>query len=776
MKRSRFNVWQVSILAVLVPVVAQALTVTVVNTSNSGAGSLRQAITDVNTSVDPSNTIDFNIPGSPPHTITPVTYLSQINNRVLIDGFSQSGYVVGVPAIILDGSGVGGAWTGLRFNAAESSVRGLDIRNWGSEAINLYASDCTVLGCHLMNSVNSGIRIYDADGCTIGGTTTAEKNVISGNGYAGIDIFGETASGNAVLGNYIGVDSSGLAEASNTYYGVYVSQGSSNTIGGTSSGARNVISGNGSAGVSIVGASATGNVILGNYIGTDATGGAVIGNGEYGIMVAGPETTIGGASVGAGNVIAGSGWSGIYVTGDNSVGVLVAGNLIGTDATGLVPLTNEQHAIHISYSPSNTIGGATALARNVICASGDGGINISGNTSVGNTVLGNYIGVAADGVTALPNCWSGISQGAIHVSSSGTTIGGANPGEGNVISGNARYGIHLSGTNAVGNTVMGNMIGLGADGVTAVGNDLHGIFVYKAISNTIGGTSAGVGNFIAHNGQAGVAVVHSNAFGNAILGNSIHANGWLGIDLEGDNSVESMDWGDADTGANGLQNFPFLSSATFGSTIVSGQLLGKTNVQYRIELFASPTSDASGYGEGGAFIGWTNILTGMTGEGNFTITVPVSVAKNHYVTATATDPENNTSEFSIFKEIVFLDNDADGIEGNWEADHSLSDVMPNTGDTDNDGFSDLEEFYADTHPTNANDYPRITAISNSANPVVYFPSSSARLYRIKVASDLRGSNTWKYIGPRLPGNGGAMSLDAPPGADLGFCRIEVELP
>jgi len=783
MKLNVVAVRRVSVLIALLPGVAQALTVTVVNTSDSGAGSLRQAITDVNGSVDASNTIDFNIPGAPPHTITPATYLPQVDKKTLVDGFSQPGYSNGVPAIVLDGSSVGGGWSGLRVTAAECTVRGLEIRDWSSEGIHLYsdASNCVVVGCHLLDNgvaaSGSGVFLYEVGGCTIGGTTVAERNVATGNGYAGIRIYGASANNNTVLGNYLGVDSTGLVQASNKYYGVYIGFGSGNTVGGTAAGARNVISGNGSAGVAIGGSSASNNAVVGNYIGTDATGGAAIGNREYGINVNGASrTTIGGMVAGAGNVVAGCGYYAVYITGGDAFGCVVAGNYIGTDATGMIPLTNDSYGVRIWQAPSNTIGGSSAGARNVICACGNSGVSIGGNTTAGNVVQGNYVGVAADGVTPLPNCWSGISAGGITTYSPECTIGGTNAGEGNVVSGNAWHGVLITGTNAFGNFVQGNMIGLGADG-SAVGNGRHGVHVYSASSNTIGGVNEGGGNFIAYNSYSGVCIEHSNSMANAILGNSIYENGELGIDLGDDNTVEPNDWQDADTGPNGLQNWPYLSSATFGSTTVYGQLASKPNSQYRLEFFASPTANASGNGEGRSFLGGTNILTGPSGEYNFSITLPISVAKYHYVTATATDEDNNTSEFSDAVQITFTDFDFDRIEAQWEDDHGLSDTITNDGvDTDGDGFLDLWEFWADTHPNDSNDYPRITAISNGASPVVYFPSSSARLYRMKVVSALNGSNTWNYIAPQLSGNGGTMSLDAPPGADRAFCRIEVELP
>jgi hypothetical protein len=777
MKYSTRSLWSLSFLVVLVPVLGLALNVTVVNTGDGGAGSLRQAITDVNGSGDLSSTIDFNIGGSPPFILALASTLPTVIESVFIDGFSQPGYSTGVPAVVLDGAGIGGSWHGLQLSAPDSTVRGLDLRNWGGDGIRVSGSNCVVVGCHVTGSGNSGVLINAGLGSTIGGTTVAERNVLSGNGYAGVEINGAITSGNRVLGNYIGVDSTGLTIYSNTYYGVFIASSPSNTIGGATPAARNILSGNGNNGIVVFAPEATDNVVLGNYVGLDATGSVVIGQGESGFYINNaPRTTIGGMSAGAGNVISGSGHHGIQITGTHSTGTRVTGNFIGTDASGLIPLSNGWHGVSIYQTSSNIIGGAGPFARNVICANGYSGVGINGITAVGNVVQGNWVGVAADGVTPLPNGWSGISLGAVTTFSPDTSIGGTAAGDGNIIAGNQLYGVYISGTNATGNLVMGNRIGIAADGVTGVGNGHHGIYIYQAVSNTVGGTVAGAGNFIAYNTADGVSIAHSNAFGNAILGNSIYSNGWLGIDLDNNHVVETNDALDVDTGPNGLQNYPLLSCATCGSTVIDGQLSSTPSTAYRVEFFSCRTGDPSTHGEGDSFLGWADILTDPTGEAVFSVTLQVSVAKGHTVTATATDPDGNTSEFSKEVEIGFIDLDSDQIEDGWEGDHGLSAAMPNLGDSDSDGYSDLQEFRADTHPNDSNDFLRVSAISNSVCASIHFLSSSARLYRLTVASELDDPTVWHFIGPQLPGNGGGISLDAPPGGEKGFSRVEAFLP
>ena len=225
-----------------------------------------------------------------------------------------------------------------------------------------------------------------------------------------------------------------------------------------------------------------------------------------------------------------------------------------------------------------------------------------------------------------------------------------------MISGN-REGVVIFSAGAVGNVVSGNLIGVGVNGVTPVGNLAYGVFV-AASSNRIGGILAGEGNVIAHNGagwpiwRAGVVIAEETSVGNSILGNSIFANDSVGIDLGGTFSLDSdgvtlNDLGDTDTGPNNRQNFPVLVSATSaGSTTVHGTLNSAANTAYRLEFFASPAADPTGYGEGQTFLGAASVTTDNGGNASFTVPLDMAVSAGIVVTATATDPANNTSEFS----------------------------------------------------------------------------------------------------------------------------------
>ncbi len=186
------------------------------NTSDSGPGSLRQAILDANADPGTTDHISFSIPGSGVHTITLLSPLPPIASPLVIDGTTQPGYAVGAPLIELNGNGK----TGLVLNGGESTIRGLVINGFSGDAI-----------------------------------------VIS-------------SAGNTIEGNLIGTDPSGTLARPNTGNGIRIT-GSSNVVGGTTASARNFIAGNVGDGVLVSGASAAGNRILGNYIGSSASAGGM---------------------------------------------------------------------------------------------------------------------------------------------------------------------------------------------------------------------------------------------------------------------------------------------------------------------------------------------------------------------------------------------------------------------------------------------------------------------------------------------------------------------
>src|ERR1039457_1294220 len=214
-------------------------------------------------------------------------------------------------------------------------------------------------------------------------------------------------------------------------------------------------------------------------------------------------------------------WRSILVP-TNSPGNLVQGNFVGVDATGATALGNAVDGISIVNAGSNTVGGATPGARNVISGNTGYGIEMFGTGATGNAVQGNYIGLAASGLSALANHLCGV-----HILSSGNTVGGVLSGAGNLISGNGQDGIFLDGAGAANNLVQGNLIGTVAAGTSGLGNGRAGVGVSGAPGNTIGGATAGAGNLLSANGDAGIYLIASGATGNLIQGNTI------GTDLTG---------------------------------------------------------------------------------------------------------------------------------------------------------------------------------------------------------------------------------------------------
>jgi hypothetical protein len=174
---------------------------------------------------------------------------------------------------------------------------------------------------------------------------------------------------------------------------------------------------------------------------------------------------------------------------------------------------------------------------------------------------------------------------------------------------------------------------------------------------TVGGAGPGEGNTIAFNTGAGVVVdPDEGGTGIQIRGNSIYSNGGLGIDLAGD-GVTPNDPGDADAGPNGLQNFPSLSVALAGaSTRVTGSVNSSADTTFTVDFYASPAADPSGFGEGARYLGSAVVTTNAGGNAGFAVTLAAATTPGEVVTATATDPAGDTSEFSAavlaYKEVA----------------------------------------------------------------------------------------------------------------------------
>jgi hypothetical protein len=318
------------------------------------------------------------------------------------------------------------------------------------------------------------------------------------------------------------------------------------------------------------------------------------------------DNTIGGTTAGERNVISGND-RGVMISDNLTSGNTVKGNYIGTDATGTGALGNTIGVFVVSTGQTNTIGGATAGERNVISGNGDG---VVVNLSHGTVVKGNYIGTDAAGTSALGNTSSGVL---IEHYADSNTIGGSSAGDRNVISGNLDEGVFISDSGTSGNVVKGNYIGTDASGTGALPNGAQGVAIgLGAQDNTIGGTGAGEGNLIAYNVDDGVWVYGTDATGNTIRGNSIHSNGDMGI-------VNS-------SGGNTELAPPVITG--FGSVV------GTACANCTVDVYSDDED------EGRVYEGHT------TANGSGTWSFSGSL-EGPNITATATDADGNTSEFSV---------------------------------------------------------------------------------------------------------------------------------
>ena len=389
---------------------------------------------------------------------------------------------------------------------------------------------------------------------------------------------------------------------------------------------------------------ADGNTIAGNFIGTDPTGSTYLAGANNDIFVLGAGNVIGGPNPADRNVIvAGSNGNERMITEDGGAhGTHVQGNYMGLNAAGTAALPGSGLS-QAMFVGSASRGGDT-IEDNVIIAS-DFAIKLdSGN----NTIRDNLIGTNAAGTAALG---SGLG---IVVWWANSPTAPNNRITGNLISGNA-VGIQIASTDT-GLVIQGNKIGTDITGTAAIPNSGDGILIqgfFAPGGAIIGGTGPGEGNVIAFNGGAGVDVGINAVGAYTISGNSIFANGGLGIDLfdvtiqDPVTHVNPNDTGDGDPGPNNDQNFPVLTSATAGSsTTVSGTLNSAANTTFQIEFFANDAADSSGNGEGQTFLGFTTVTTDASGDANFTVSLPATVGATQVVSATATDPAGNTSEFS----------------------------------------------------------------------------------------------------------------------------------
>jgi parallel beta-helix repeat protein len=483
------------------------LTNVVTTTADVGTGSLRAALYYVTD--HPGSVVKFNIPTSDPGYSNGVYNIHLtgmlpplVSNGMEIDGSTQPGYA-GKPLIILDGSQI---------------------------LPETYTSD-------------TGVLVYSS-------SNQVKDISFSGFVWNGLTFTYADATNNTVSGCWIGVDSTGLNPAPNAYQGILVTSGS-----GHNTFASNVISGNSQYGIFIGGTNTGGNVITGNYIGTDPGGSIAVPNQDSGIFIGDTSMSniIGGTTAASRNVISGNFQYGIFIAGTNTSGNIVEGNYLGIAGGGTVALPNVYSGVFLGAGATgNTIGGTSAGARNILSGNDQYGVWISDPSTSNNKVEGNYIGTDATGSNAIPNQASGIFMGG---SSSDNTVSG------NVISGNDGYGLFV--TNTIDNIISGNDIGPDAAGTNTLGIQSYGIGILTgANANIIGGTTAGAGNTISGNGSYGIYMFGPDVSANVVEGNLI------GTDVTGTNALPNDGW---DIGIWNDANNNIIGGTTAGArNVISG--------------------------------------------------------------------------------------------------------------------------------------------------------------------------------------------------------------
>jgi hypothetical protein len=489
---------------------------------------------------------------------------------VLPDGTTAAGNGGdGVRLAGVSNTTVGGTTTGARNLISGNGGSGVEVQFGGSgnviqgNYIGTDASGTAALGNDTTAApFGGGVSIQDGQGVLVGGGAAGAGNLISGNNGVGVYLYGSAGSGNKVQGNKIGTDTSGTAAVGNTQTGVRIDNGASaNFIGTDGDGVNdategNVISGNGDYGIVIGfnGSAADNNVVAGNLIGTNAAGTAALGNAIDGITIGGAANNrIGTNADGVSdalerNVISGNGEFGVSIFFAGAAGNVVAGNFIGVDSSGTSALGNLAGVFVGEGASNNTVGGTAAGAGNLISGNAFAGIELGGNGTTGNEILGNYIGLGAGGSGSLGNGDVGV---VIDSGASNNTVGGTTSAARNVISGNLGSGVEITGAGSSGNLVTGDFIGTDSSGMAAVGNGEDGVLIDSGASNnTVGGTAAGAGNLISGNSADGVELQGSGTTGDIIQGNSIGTD-VLGAAVLGNGDDGVLLWDGASANAIG---------------------------------------------------------------------------------------------------------------------------------------------------------------------------------------------------------------------------------
>ena len=518
----------------------------VTNRSDSGPGSFRQAITTSNSN-GMTDVIVFHdsLKGT---TIQPLSPLPSLNEGgTTINGDIDGN---GTPDIEIDCS-LAGQTEGINILSSNNVIRGLVINRTHFAGIGIHGSGAsynTIAGNYIgldktgtlkLGTSSTGIWMGEgANRNTIGGTHTSDRNITSGNYYNGIAT-SQDSDNNQIINNYVGTDKTGAVAFGNGGHGINILSRYNLVKNNLVSGSSGVWIG----GIILYGTQAYENTVVGNFIGTDVSGTIILGNTGPGVGIysGAHNNIIGGSIAGEGNIISGNG-IGVGIDGSGSDSNAVLGNLIGADISGTDAIPNDHGVVITGGAKSNTIGGIASGAGNLISGNKYKGIEINGNGSDRNIVLGNLIGTNVYGVMALPNA-DGM---AIYGGAKSNIIGGKVPGAGNLISGNAGQwgaGIIIAEPGTDSNLVLGNKIGTGKGGTYAIGNRNDGVNINNGPKhNQIGGSDSLAGNLISGNGDpavqwSGIGISIWNSDSNLVRGNII------GLDVSGTSAVPNLTHG-----------------------------------------------------------------------------------------------------------------------------------------------------------------------------------------------------------------------------------------
>ncbi len=449
----------------------------------------------------------------------------------------------------------------------------------------------------------------------------------------------------------------------------------------------------------------SGNMIEGNYVGTDRLATQVIGNSQFNIYVTGSNHTIGGATAAAGNLVSGATNTNVAIETDINdnppSGNKVQGNYIGTDVNGAAAMGATYLGISVTRGINTQIGGSGGSAGNLIAGNRlDSAISIWGGE--GALIQGNRIGTDAQGMAALgapASSAKGIVVGSsiedgVTYRSQKNTIGGTSPAARNLISASPSYGITIY--DAKENLIQNNLIGTNLAGTAALGNS-YGIQIFgaEAQMNTIGGLTADARNVVSGNKNIGIVIysnnnsVRGNYIGTQIDGTKPLKNGSYGIGLlanAASNIIGGISANAAEKPGNliafngsdgvyveatatknkirgnsifdndglGIRNAnssapqpPVISvTVVLGKPELKGSISGNAGTVYRIEYFGNEACDPSGSGEGRDFLGFQDEMTDASGNAAFT--APFNPPSGVIMTATVTPvTEGTTSQFSV---------------------------------------------------------------------------------------------------------------------------------